>query len=623
MTTSRSRWFTAIALMVPLLLFGAIEGIMRVAWPAGELPLFVTAAAGNGEWLMANPVVAARWFPGEQSPPAPNLEFFRATKAANGFRVFVLGESSAQGFPYPRTGSFARLLDAALTDALPDRDVEVITVGIAATNSYAMLDVLPQLLAQQPDAVLYYGGHNEFVGALGAGSAIRLAASPSLTRAFVALQQLRSVRALNRVVAQRRARSAAGAVNPSAASFMESVTNGQEVPMDGPAFRVGVQQFDENLTRIAERIVDAGVPLYIASTPANVRDQAPFASAGNDAARAAFAQAVNTLAAGDSGAARTAFFRARDLDVVRFRAPGVFDSVVARVVQRVAQRSGASPSSARVHYVPVAEAFAAQSPASAPGHELFLEHVHPNRAGVQLIANAFLTALRSAPPTGITIDSARLRTMAAYEQQVAVTPFDERIAQHRVAALAARWPFVAVAQQGDYRATYVPQNAADTLAFMVAGGARPWELAKLEVARRLEAAGDTAQAVQEYRGLANDQFIFAEPHKLAGAALFRARRFAEADTQFELALALEPSAELALVRARIAGDAQRWPQAVALLEQAQQLQPGRSDVLYQLALAQSVVGNSAGAHATARELQRLHPQFPALAQLLSVLGLSR
>ncbi len=609
--------------MVPLLLFGAIEGIMRVAWPAGELPLFVTAAAGSGEWLMANPVVAARWFPGEQSPPAPNLEFFRATKAANGFRVFVLGESSAQGFPYPRTGSFARLLDAALTDALPDRDVEVVTVGIAATNSYAMLDVLPQLLAQQPDAVLYYGGHNEFVGALGAGSAIRLAASPSLTRAFVSLQQLRSVRALNRYVAQRRARSAAGAVNPSAASFMESVTNGQEVPMNGPAFRVGVQQFDENLTRIAERIVDAGVPLYIASTPANVRDQAPFASAGNDAARATFAQAVTMLASGDSSAARSAYVRARDLDVVRFRAPGVFDSVVARVVQRVAQRPGASPSSARVHYVPVAEAFAAQSPAGAPGHELFLEHVHPNRAGVQLIANVFLTTLRSAPPTGITFDSTRLRTMAAYEQQVAVTPFDERIAQHRVAALAARWPFVAMTQQGDYRATYVPQNAADTLAFLVAGGARPWELAKLELARQLEAAGDTAQAVQEYRGLANDQFIFAEPHKLAGAALFRARRFAEADTQFEMALALEPSAELALVRARIAGDAQRWPQAVQMLELAQRLQPGRADVLYQLALAQSVTGNIPAARATAEELQRLHPQFPALAQLRAVLGLNR
>jgi tetratricopeptide (TPR) repeat protein len=158
---------------------------------------------------------------------------------------------------------------------------------------------------------------------------------------------------------------------------------------------------------------------------------------------------------------------------------------------------------------------------------------------------------------------------------------------------------------------------------MVAGGARPWELAKLDVARRLEAAGDTTQALQEYRGLANDQFIFAEPHKLAGAALFRARRFAEADTQFAMALALEPSAELALVRARIAGDAQRWPQAVQLLELAQRLQPGRADVLYQLALAQSVTGNMPAARATAEELQRLHPQFPALPQLRSVLGVVR
>ena len=194
MTSKRARGFAVVALALPFLLFGVIEVATRLLWTDGAMPLFIQSPAGNGAWLMANPVVAARWFPGEASPPSPNPEFFRTQKSPNGFRVFVLGESSAQGFPYPRTGSFARLLDAALTDALPGRDVEVITLGIAATNSYAMLDVLPEVLAQHPDAVLYYGGHNEYVGALGAGASIRLSASPALTRFFVRLQHLRSVR---------------------------------------------------------------------------------------------------------------------------------------------------------------------------------------------------------------------------------------------------------------------------------------------------------------------------------------------------------------------------------------------------------------------------------------------
>jgi lysophospholipase L1-like esterase len=612
--SGRSRWFALVALALPVLLFGAIEGVMRLAWPAGEMPLFVPTPAGNGAWLMANPVVAARWFPGEASPPAPNPEFFRTQKAANGFRVFVLGESSAQGFPYPRTGSFVRLLKVALADALPERDVEVITLGIAATNSYAMLDVLPEVLAQRPDAVLYYGGHNEYVGALGAGASIRLSASPALTRFFVQLQHLRSVRALNRFVAQRRARGAATAIDPAAASFMESVTNGKEIPLDAPEFRTGVEQYEQNLERIVQGIVQAGVPLYVASTPSNVRDQPPFASSGNGAARAAYNSATAALQAGDSTRARTAFVLARDLDVVRFRAPSVFDSVVQRVVQRFG--SGAT-------YVPMMETFAAQSAAGVPGGELFLEHVHPNRAGVRLMARAFLQAMVAVPPAGVVFDSTRLRSMEQYEQQVSVTPFDERVAAHRVAALGARWPFVSLDSQGDYRGRYIPSGSADSLAFLVAGGARPWEFAKLELARRLEAGGDTAQAIAEYVGLAGDQFIFAEPHALAGAALYRARRFAEADVQFAQAMAITPTADLALVRARIAGDKQDWPAALTMLELAQRLDGSRADILYQLSLAQSLTGNTAGAQQTARRLQQMHPQFPALPQLLTMLGLPR
>ncbi|GAB1342344.1 hypothetical protein [Gemmatimonas sp.] len=613
-SASRTRWFAVIALALPFVLFGAIELAVRALWPAGALPLFVSAPAGNGAWLMANPVVAARWFPGEASPPAPNGEFFRAEKAANGFRVFVLGESSAQGFPYPRTGSFARLLDAALSDALPNHDVEVITLGIAATNSYAMLDIVPEVLAQHPDAVLYYGGHNEYVGALGAGSSIKLASSPALTRLFVRLQHLRTVRALNRFVAQRRTRSAQesrGAIDPAAASFMESVTSGRDIVLGDALYGVGAQQFEENLARIVQAVTAANVPVYVASVPSNVREQAPFAAAGNAAARATFDSATAALAAGDSAAARVRFVRARDLDVVRFRAPSSFDSVVQRVVMQAGPLA---------RYVPVSEAFAAAAVARAPGSDLFLEHVHPNRAGVRLIANTFLRALQRAAPAGAALDSTRVQPMEAYEARVAVTPFDERVAHHRVAALAARWPFVPLDRQGDYRGTYVPTSSADSLAFLVAGGARPWEFAKLELARRLESGGDTTQAVAEYVGLAGDQFIFAEPHSLAGAALFRARRFAEADAQFALAYDIAPSAELALVRAQIAGGRQDWSAAVQQLELARRFDPVRADILYQLALAQSLAGNLPAAQETARLLQRANPQYPQLPQLLTTLG---
>ncbi|HEY0929726.1 MAG TPA: hypothetical protein VGE27_07380 [Gemmatimonas sp.] len=611
---TRSRAFTLVALALPLVFFGIIELVARLAWPAGAMPLFVNAPAGNGTWLMANPTVAARWFPGEASPPAPNGEFFRAKKPDNGFRVFVLGESTAQGFPYPRTGSFARLLDAALTDRLPGRDVEVISLGIAATNSYAMLDIVSEVLAQRPDAILYYGGHNEYVGALGVGASIRLTSSPWLTRSFVALQHLRSVRALNRIVARRRQQRATEqrGIDPAAASFMESITSGKDIVLDDAVFRTGVQQFEGNLTRIVRAVTSAGVPVYVGSLAGNERGQPPFASTGNGPARAVFDSAVVWLAQGDSVRARAAFKRARDLDVVRFRAPSAFDSVVTHVT---------TAGGTLAHYVPVREAFEAHAPAQSPGEEQFLEHVHPNRAGVHTLTDAFLAALVAVPPAGTTFGAVAAPSMSAHEGRVGVTAFDERIAMHRVAALAARWPFVPLGQQGDYRGRYRPTGAVDSMAFLVAGGALPWEFAKLQLARHLEAAGDTTQAIAEYLGLAGDQFIFAEPHMLAGAALFRVRRFAEADSQFSLALAIAPTADLALARAQLAGGREDWPAALRHLQLARQLDATRADVLYQLALAQSLTGDGAGARQTAQTLRRLHPQYQALPQLLAMLGL--
>ena len=614
---ARSRWYALIALLLPLVLFAVLEGAARLFWRDGALPLFIAAPVGQGRWLMTNPMVAARWFPGEKSPPSPSPEYMLAEKPRNGFRVMVLGESSAQGFPYPRSGSFARLLDAALTDALPGRDVEVVTLGIAATNSYAMLDVVDEVIAQHPDAVLYYGGHNEYIGALGAGSSIRLAASPSLTRFFVRLQHLRLVRMANRIVAQRLAKRAAARAGPAdaaSAGLMESITDGREIALDSKVFDTGRRQYEENLTRIVDRLRDAKVPVYVASTPSNVRDQRPFAAAGNGPAGTAFSEATAALTRGDSGGARTGFLEARDRDVIRFRAPTAFDSVVQRVA-----RAAKAPT---VHYVPIVEAFAARARAGAPGEDVFLEHVHPNRLGTQLIAERFWAALRAAPPGGVVFDTARVRSMVAYERASEFSPFDERIGQHRINAIVVRWPFVPLNQQGDYRGRYVPTDRVDSLAFFVSAGVVSWEAGKLNVARYYEARGDTAAAAAEYLGLARDQFMYAEPRRLAAAALLRAGRLAAADSQLANAMLLEPTADVALVRAWIAGKQQNWPRALAVLNDAARLEPDRADVLYQLSIAQSLVGDAAAARETALRLARLHPRYPPLEAWLATLGIA-
>ena len=139
----------------------------------------MTAPVGGGRYLSANPAIGRRYFPGAAAAPAPPVELFAADKPANGVRLFVMGESTTAGFPYPHNGTFSRVLQDVLRDALPQDSVEVVNLGIAATNSYTVADLAREVAAQQPDAVLIYAGHNEYYGVLGAASTLG-ASTPAL-----------------------------------------------------------------------------------------------------------------------------------------------------------------------------------------------------------------------------------------------------------------------------------------------------------------------------------------------------------------------------------------------------------------------------------------------------------
>ena len=65
-------------------------------------------------------------------------------------------------------------------------------MGMAATNSYTVADVASDVIDQRPDAVIFYGGHNEYYGALGAGSTESLGSFPGLVRFYLRLQHLKT-----------------------------------------------------------------------------------------------------------------------------------------------------------------------------------------------------------------------------------------------------------------------------------------------------------------------------------------------------------------------------------------------------------------------------------------------
>ena len=607
--------FWAVAFLLPFVALAAAELVLRATWPSGALPLFVPAVVDRGDMLVSNPRVSRRWFTGEGSPPVPPSEPFATTKPARAFRVFVLGESTTAGFPYPHNGTFSRVLRDVLRDVLPADSVEVVNLGIAATNSYAMLDMVDEVLARSPDAVIIYAGHNEYYGALGASSTEGgLGGAPYMVRLYLRLQRLRLVMALREgITAALRALSGGsrheGVGAP--ASFMETLARDAAIPAGSVAYRRGASQFEDNLTHLLRGLSAARVPAFIASLTSNLRDQTPFAAAANGGvggADSAFDEARRTLARGDTTGAHRLFERARDLDVVRFRAPTEFNDII----RRVAMATGAV-------YVPVAERIDAQASVHIPGTDLFLEHVHPNAHGQAIIARVFFEAIRDQRFLGHAARLDRLRSWGEYERRMELTPLDLRVATHTVRTISSRWPFVPVSAQRDYRGTYHPTDLLDSLSFGVSAGA-PWAQAKVRMGRDYQRRRQLDSAIAEYRGLVRDAPFFATPWELLGGALMAAQQDDEARAALQRSLAIRPSADAAFSAALLALRHHDVPGSITLMQQSLSLVPDQPQVLYQLSLAYGSSRDLRNARATALRLWQIAPNYPGLVEWMRLLG---
>ncbi|MEM1270842.1 MAG: hypothetical protein AAGI08_12440, partial [Bacteroidota bacterium] len=272
--TSRERLFTVAALLLPVLFFALLEGGLRVFGYGDSYPLFVPVDVAP-EYRYQNPQVARRYFAAQRRVPNANTDFFKAEKRENGIRIFVQGGSSAAGYPFYNGGAFSRLLEQRLQQTFPDRDVEVVNTAMAAVNSYALADLSDEILAEQPDAVLIYAGHNEYYGALGVASAESLGRLQPVVSAYLKLRQFRTVQLLRNLIV--RARTAVGgSARPDDATLMERIVGEQRVPLESELFGLGVEQFRRNLEALLSAYQTAGVPVYIGTLASNERDHAPF-----------------------------------------------------------------------------------------------------------------------------------------------------------------------------------------------------------------------------------------------------------------------------------------------------------------------------------------------------------
>ncbi len=88
---------------------------------------------------------------------------FLATRPPDGYRIFCLGGSTVQGRPFAIETAFPTWLKLSLEAAAPQRPFEVVNCGGISYASYRLTAILDEVLEYEPDLIVIYCGHNEFL----------------------------------------------------------------------------------------------------------------------------------------------------------------------------------------------------------------------------------------------------------------------------------------------------------------------------------------------------------------------------------------------------------------------------------------------------------------------------
>ncbi len=405
------------ATLVPLLLLGALELALRVAGLGYPTSFFLPSKINGEDFYVTNDRFGFRFFP----PAIARTPFalrMAAHKPAGTYRIFLFGESAAQGDPDPTFG-VGRYLEALLRARFPGTDFEVVCTAMTAINSHAILPIARECRRRDGDLWIVYMGNNEIVGPFGAGTVFGPQA-PRLwvIRASLAAKATRIGQLLEQLAGQAGASAAAQKSWGGLSMFKD-----HQVRFDAPSRQRAYENFAGNLEDILRAARSAGVPVILSTVASNLKDCAPFASlhkpafsgdeqsvwehiyqagiaaqAAGDHRKAlkAFSEAaavdsefaelqfrlgVCELALTNLAEAKRDFEMARDYDALGFRADGPINRIIKQAAGRHAQ-SG-------VCLADAAAALAAASPFGITGEELFYEHVHLNFDGNYRLARLF------------------------------------------------------------------------------------------------------------------------------------------------------------------------------------------------------------------------------------------
>lgn len=511
--------FYIMAVILPLLFFVLLEIVLRISGYGNNYEQWVEVP---GEKLLLNPDVAKRYFYNTENVPNSNKDTFDKIKAKNSIRIFIMGGSSAAGYPYSPSGSFSKYIKKRLEIMYPYNKIEVINTAMTAVNSYTLLDLTPGIIEQKPDVVIIYAGHNEYYGALGVGSMETFGTSRSLVLLNMSLNNLRTYQLLRNVVKGVYSLFTEDDIQRGG-TLMSRMAKEQSITLNSETFNAGVDQFSENIEDIFKQFQDAGIPVVIGTLASNLKDQPPFITVseeGQPDGISVYKNALKALKDSNFVKADSLFRYAKDLDALRFRAPEIFNTKIEEISTK--------------YNIPVANVDSlvnSVSPEGIAGNNIMVDHLHLTLGGYQKIGNLFFhTMLNSGYLPGL--DRVNLPEQVADSLVVNnynFTYIDSAMAQYRIIILKSDWPYTDKAvSTREIVKRFNLKSHKDTLALSVIDNKLDWEEAHRKAAEDEIKNGNVNKFIEHYNTLLFQYPNILDYYNIAAEQLLQYKYYNEA-----------------------------------------------------------------------------------------------
>jgi lysophospholipase L1-like esterase len=512
------KWFYLLLFVIPILFFILLEAGLRLFNYGNDTRVWVDVSK---DMQILNPEIGYRYFFTTKNLPFSVESFLYKEKKESSFRVFVVGASSAAGYPYLSSASLSKFVRKKLEILYPEKVVEVANFSMSAINSYTIRDLMPELLKKQPDLILIYLGHNEYYGALGVGSLESLGSSRFIVNTTLWLNKFKTIELLRSIV-----KSLSGIFSSdnevTGGTLMAQMAQDKLIKYDSEIYWAGIEQFEGNLRDIFSMCKDAGVPVIASTLSSNLKDQKPFVSIGdslNSSADYIYDIANEELHRDNPDSAKALFVYAKDLDALRFRAPEEINRTIIRLCKAY-----------NYPFIRSDSILNSMSKYGIVGDNLMTDHLHPNVLGYQLIGNLFFSAMKKYGylPTA---DSPDLDEKTADSLVIAYynfTPFDSTVADFRIKILKNDWPYIDPQNQLPRNHLINLKNSIDTVSIEVIDGRISREQARLKVAEHYLKQNQFDDYAIEMAALIEEFPFIYKYYNIAAKQLITAGKFSRA-----------------------------------------------------------------------------------------------